>query len=256
MNNGFSFLPLSGSFRNSCLGIRRVAVAAVVLSACANAGGQARVPDAGAQSVTTAPVLTSEPALQIAAGTAFTHQIRATNHPTAYSAKGLPRGLSCDPATGIITGVTTSRGSFNATLSATNDSGTSVATQAVVVDGETPIELPVVRRVSLPATRNFKVGDSVTVMLEVDAPYGGLTVSGVPRVPLLVGGVVRYAEFSRAVTTSDQPQLYFSYAVKAADDVSAGIFVGKVIDQNGGAIRDRAGLACATSLAGAAVYAQ
>ncbi len=62
------------------------------------------------------------------------YQIQATNSPTAYSASGLPNGLSVAPGTGMVSGTPTQTGTFNASMTATNGTGTSSpATLAVTV---------------------------------------------------------------------------------------------------------------------------
>ena len=62
------------------------------------------------------------------------YQIQATNSPTTYSVSGLPGGLSVAPGTGIISGTPTQTGTFNASMTATNGTGTSSpATLAVTV---------------------------------------------------------------------------------------------------------------------------
>jgi PKD repeat protein len=58
----------------------------------------------------------------------FTYQITASNSPTKFGAKGLPKGLKINTKTGLISGKPTVLGNFSVTLSATNAGGTSNAT--------------------------------------------------------------------------------------------------------------------------------
>ena len=51
-----------------------------------------------------APVITGALTAQASVGAPFRYQITATNSPTSYTAAGLPAGLTCDPATGLISG--------------------------------------------------------------------------------------------------------------------------------------------------------
>lgn len=69
------------------------------------------------------PVITSPGSASGTTGVAFSYQITATNGVTAYGASGLPPGLSVNTSTGLISGTPTSPGTFNATMTATNGSG-------------------------------------------------------------------------------------------------------------------------------------
>jgi len=71
------------------------------------------------------PVITSSQDDQSAfAGVAYAgYTITADNSPTSYSAAGLPRGLSCDPRTGLISGTPAVTGTFNVIIRATNTNG-------------------------------------------------------------------------------------------------------------------------------------
>jgi len=81
----------------------------------------------------TAPVITVVSPVTGSFGTYFYYQIVANNSPTSYSASGLPPGLTVSTATGVISGTPTKRGTFNATVSATNSLGTGTATLTIIV---------------------------------------------------------------------------------------------------------------------------
>ena len=74
------------------------------------------------------PVITSPTSASGQQNVFFSYQITATNDPTSYNASGLPQGLSVDPSSGLISGTPTVSGTFNVTISATNDGGTGTAT--------------------------------------------------------------------------------------------------------------------------------
>ena len=70
------------------------------------------------------PVISSPNTATGQTGVAFTYQIAASNGPTSFNATGLPPGLTVNTTTGLISGLPTSIGTFNAIVSATNGTGT------------------------------------------------------------------------------------------------------------------------------------
>ena len=77
------------------------------------------------------PAITSPNTASGTGGQPFSYQITATNSPASFGATGLPAGVAVDTATGLISGVPSVSGTFNATVSATNASGT--GSQAVTI---------------------------------------------------------------------------------------------------------------------------
>jgi hypothetical protein len=194
------------------------------------------------------PVILTRGPVVVMRGFPFSHSVEATGSGMRFSAAGLPGGLTCDPDTGVVSGVTAASGDFMVKFSVTNAAGTSVATQLFIADGITPIELPLVRSVNPPAAGVYRPGDNVQVAVEIDAPYGGVTVIGTPRIALSFGSVTRYATFVSQDGAGDRPVLIFSYVVAPGDSAPNGISIGASVEQNGGTIRDRMGLYCALGL--------
>ena len=84
------------------------------------------------QIVIGAPRITSSsfvPPIDI--GSNFTYQITASNHPYAFTATGLPAGLSVDPVSGEISGVAELSGQFQVQVTATGTTGTASATRVI-----------------------------------------------------------------------------------------------------------------------------
>jgi uncharacterized delta-60 repeat protein len=79
-----------------------------------------------------APIFNSATAVGTTAGTSF-RLAMASGTAATYSAVGLPAGLTIDPVTGVITGVSTAAGSYTVTVTATNDGGNFSTTLAFVV---------------------------------------------------------------------------------------------------------------------------
>lgn len=71
-----------------------------------------------------APVITSAGTASGTGGQPFSYQITATNSPTSFGASGLPPGVSVNTASGLVSGTPSAAGTFNATVTATNVTGT------------------------------------------------------------------------------------------------------------------------------------
>lgn len=81
-----------------------------------------------------APVITSSSTASGRVGTAFSYQIAASNSPTAFSATGLPSGLSVNSTTGLISGTPTVSGTFSVKLAASNQYGTGAKTLSMTIN--------------------------------------------------------------------------------------------------------------------------
>ena len=85
------------------------------------------------------PVITAPTSPRIiAAGVAFSQAMAASNTPTSWAASGLPSGLLIDTETGVISGTPLSQVETTASITATNDDGTSAAVTIIFVVMATP----------------------------------------------------------------------------------------------------------------------
>ncbi len=76
-------------------------------------------------------------------GAPFSYAINTTGGATSYSAVNLPDGLTIDNTTGVISGTVNTVGIYPVTVSATNTSGTGMATIVLTVNGSTAPNAPV-----------------------------------------------------------------------------------------------------------------
>lgn len=85
------------------------------------------------------PVITSPTTTTQQQGYAFSYAIVAANTPYAYSATGLPAGLTLDTGTGVITGIPSGTGTYNVVLHAINTAGTDTITLVITLAPGNPI---------------------------------------------------------------------------------------------------------------------
>ncbi|MBT2564123.1 putative Ig domain-containing protein [Pedobacter sp. ISL-68] len=88
------------------------------------------------------PEISSATTATTTIGQPFSYNISASASPTAYSASGLPTGLSLNTATGIISGTPTGLGQSEVTLTATNTIGSGTATLILkVLNNQAPVAI-------------------------------------------------------------------------------------------------------------------
>lgn len=114
---------------------------------------------------TTAPTITSSAGVSGLAGTSFSYYV-SSNDPTAqYSATGLPSGLSIDPKTGRISGISTASGTYTANITATNAIGSTTTPLTLSFQGFSPFAL------TSPAMASGTAGTYFTYSLVLSSPY-------------------------------------------------------------------------------------
>jgi fibronectin type 3 domain-containing protein len=89
------------------------------------------------------PAIISSTTVTATSDSAFNYQITATNEPTSFNATGpnggaLPAGLSINTANGLISGTPTVAGTYQITLTASNNLGTSTSTITVTIAPAVP----------------------------------------------------------------------------------------------------------------------
>jgi len=80
-----------------------------------------------------APVISSSLSATGTDAFAFNYQITASNYPVAFSAGGLPPGVTCSGSTGLISGTPIMTGTFPGTISAMNLGGTDTESFTVII---------------------------------------------------------------------------------------------------------------------------
>ncbi|MFI6738939.1 putative Ig domain-containing protein [Nonomuraea sp. NPDC050451] len=89
--------------------------------------------DSAAPASTVAPEITSAGEATATARQVFNHLITAAGLPTSFNADGLPKGLTVDQNTGLISGTPQVPGTYTVTVSATNSVGTATKSLTVTV---------------------------------------------------------------------------------------------------------------------------
>ena len=81
-----------------------------------------------------APQINSSLSATATVGATVNYSLTATNNPTAYSAVGLPDGLSINTTTGVISGTPTTAGTTAVTINTTNANGTGSAVLVMTIN--------------------------------------------------------------------------------------------------------------------------
>jgi hypothetical protein len=89
--------------------------------------------DPATPAATVTPQVTSAGEATATARQVFNHLIVATELPTSFNADGLPKGLTVDENTGLISGIPQVPGTYTVTVSATNAVGTATKSLTVTV---------------------------------------------------------------------------------------------------------------------------
>gem|GEM_PF-1640794 len=134
------------------------------------------------------PAITGNLSASAKQGEAFQYQITAANSPTSYKATGLPRGLSLNTATGLISGTPLVAGNYPVTLEASNAKKSTATLALAVASGAPDFSVPggvftgafgyaFSHNVTSASPATFSA-QGLPVGLEIDPQTG--TISGIP----------------------------------------------------------------------------
>ena len=131
------------------------------------------------------PIITSVLAAGGIVDDDFQYQIVATKFPTSYGASPLPPGFSMDLGTGLISGTPATSGTFNVSITATNQTGSDTRTLVVSIADSGPVASFVWNPVASPQ----QAGVPFSAMLRaIDAQ--GRTVTSFNGTANLTGGAI------------------------------------------------------------------
>jgi hypothetical protein len=126
--------------------------------------------------VTAAPGITNLATDTAVAGTYLTYNIAASGGPTSFGATGLPAGLSVNSATGVISGIPTTAGTYTVTVSATNSTGTGTMPISFIVSNPAPESAFGGTPWAVPGTiqaENYDIGGQGVAYSDADAANTG-----------------------------------------------------------------------------------
>ncbi len=119
------------------------------------------------------PVISSPATAGGAVGFAFSYQIAASNSPTLYGASGLPPGVNINTSNGLISGTPTTNGLYNATITATNGTGTGSQPLAITIAVGVPV-------ITSPLSVSGRTGAAFSYQVVASNGGGAFTASGLP----------------------------------------------------------------------------
>lgn len=164
------------------------------------------------------PEISSATTATVKTGASFNYSITASGNPTAYSASGLPAGLTLNTATGIISGTPSTLGKSEVTLGATNSNGTGTATLLLNVTSNAAPTAPDSAVAVVVNTTQIKLTWKPSANATSYSVKRSLT-SGGPYTTLQTG--ITGAGFTDAIPTPEVKNYYVITAL--ADELESGI---------------------------------
>ncbi len=123
------------------------------------------------------PTITSPASATATAGVPFSYQITARNSPTSYGAAGLPKGLSVNTGTGLISGTPGASGTFVVIVSATNATATAKTSLTLAIKPSSGAAAPAI---TSSTTAGGTVGSSFSYQITATNDPTSYAASGLP----------------------------------------------------------------------------
>ena len=207
------------------------------------AGGWHSLALGTADSAVATPVIAHPPTVLVGFGGSTPIRLPAKNSPSAYTATGLPPGLTLDAATGIVSGTVFGVGSFPAVISATNAFGTTQKTVTFVSLNPAGLTVTQVwRRKHFGTTENSGSaadladpdGDLLPNLVELAAATDPTVADGPPGRLVRNGGVLEFTwtRFKAAVAEGLTFTVEWSDTLAAPDWTSSGVTSAVVSEDN------------------------
>jgi hypothetical protein len=138
----------------------------------------------GAGAIAPAPLVTAPANINVRSSSSISIPVSST-YAVSFTAKGLPRGLSIDSKTGLISGSSSAPGIYNVTITATNPWGITSSAFKIVIDPVAPsLQGDYTGTIGRTSEVNDNFGGIIQLKVSANGSYSGTIVMGRQTIPI------------------------------------------------------------------------